>query len=59
MRVKVELTTEQIATLIVTVDDSATEKEIREAALAALDESGGAEWETITWTCYWEPTSEG
>lgn len=57
-RFMVWLYTEQRAVLEVDVDDlpsghAAQEKVLTEAALAKLDESGGAEWETMSGFADW------
>lgn len=55
---EVTLHTEQQATVVVEIADvptdyDARERALREAALAKLDESGGAEWETASaWESY-------
>lgn len=48
LRYEVVLHCEQTATLVVTAPEDATEQDLTQRALALLDESGGAEWETHT-----------
>lgn len=56
---EVTLHTEQQATVVVEIADvptdyDARERALREAALAKLDESGGAEWETASAYADWQ-----